>query len=330
MTQSEMASSTDAITIDTSNFFGLETVSRIKNPATIRLSDRSYLPKADDPRSDWVASVAVPAFLAVARAGIQVRDFATIGTGAGLDALAAIEILKANFIIITDIHDDVVKIAENNIKSNTTEGANIALFSGVGDLLDPIKDQDFKIDLIYENLPNIPLNQNDLIDAGQNSSTFIATRAEEIPEFVSRYLITLHHLALRQAHPILRNGGRILSSIGGRIPLDAIKRLGTEAGYDSEILTFTWKQQSEPEEVIRGYAAWEQEGFGPFRFYPVQALSDTFQSVSDVAAGAQSAEIERALQRHELTASAAMDAWKSGTPIGHTVAVLQSIKRSEK
>lgn len=329
MTQREVPLSMNAITIDLSKFFGLEKVSRIKNPARIHLSDRSYLPKAGDPRSDWVASVAVPAFQAVARAGVQVHVFATIGTGAGLDALAAIEILRANFFIITDIHDDVVSTAMNNIKSNITNKSDVTIFSGAGDLLDPIKGEDFKLDLIYENLPNIPLNQGAVIDAGQNSSTFIETRTEEIPEFVGQYLVTRHHLALRQACPILRHGGRILSSIGGRIPLDAIKRLGTEAGYDSDILTFTWKQQSEPDEVMGGYATWEQEGFGPFRFYPVQALSETFQSYSDVAAGLQSTEIERALQRHELTATAAMDAWRAGTSIGHTVAVLQSIKRSE-
>ncbi|UHC17881.1 50S ribosomal protein L11 methyltransferase [Methylobacterium currus] len=320
-------SSTEVISINISKFFNLDTVSRIKDTASIRLSDHSYLPKATDPRSDWVASVAVPAFVAVAQAGITVDDFATIGTGSGLDALAAIEILKASSIIITDIHDDVVAIAKENITSNVINPSTVTIFSAAGDLLDPIENESLKLDLIYENLPNIPLIQGDEIDDGQNSSTFVSSRKEVTPGFVDRFLIKLHYLALKQAHPLLRNGGRVLSSIGGRIPLQVIRQLGVEAGYESDILTFTWKQQSEPEEVIGGYANWEREGFGPFRFYPVQALSETFQSFSDVAAGLQSAEIERVLLPHELTASAALDAWKSGQSIGHTVAVLQSIKR---
>lgn len=109
--------------------------------------------------------------------------------------------------------------------------------------------------------------------------------------------------------------------------MEVIERLGEECGYLSEILTFTWKKQSESEEVIGGYAKWEQEGFGPFRFYPAQILEDTFESIEDVAAGAQARAIEHALSRHEMTAWEALEAMKSGVQVGHTVAVLDSVKR---
>jgi len=105
----------EEVHIDTAAFFGLNDTLRIRRDATLLLSEHSYLPKVDDPRSDWVASVALPAFIALEKSGVEVRDFCTIGTGAGLDALAAIEILDVKNIIITDLHEDVVSLARQNI-----------------------------------------------------------------------------------------------------------------------------------------------------------------------------------------------------------------------
>lgn len=314
------------ISLDTAAFFNLEQISRIRRYATIKLNMRSYRPKVDDPRSDWVASVAAPAFRALAQTGVQAQDFCTIGTGTGLDALAAIEILNAKNIIITDIHDDVVSLARQNIIANTIAGHHLTVYTGVGDLLDPIMGEQIKLDLLYENLPNIPVYDDGVLSDGQTSSTFVAERKEAIPEFVGRYLIALHHLVLKQAYPLLNPGGRVLSSIGGRIPLESILRLGNESGYSSEILTFTWKRQSEPEEVIGGYAKWEQQGLGPFHFYPTQILAETFGSLGDVAAGAQAMEIEKALSQYEMGAREALAALLSRMPVGHTVVVLDSVK----
>lgn len=133
------------ISIDTAAFFSLNNTLRIREQADIRLSDRSYLPKANDPRSDWVASVTVPAFLALAQTGIEVQDFCTIGTGAGLDALAAIEILNARNIIITDLHDDVVSLARENIIQNTKQNHRVTVFAGIGDLLSPLRQHKYRI-----------------------------------------------------------------------------------------------------------------------------------------------------------------------------------------
>ena len=35
------------------------------------------------------------------------------------------------------------------------------------------------------------------------------------------------------------------------------------AGYDGRVLVLSWKEQSEPEAVIGGYADHEQNGLGP-------------------------------------------------------------------
>ncbi|PWB83488.1 MAG: hypothetical protein C3F11_06370 [Methylocystaceae bacterium] len=74
------------IIISPTEFFELSSVNRIRDPLEIGLTNRSYLPKSNDLRSDWVASVATPAFKALAQTGVFAPRFCTIGTGVGLDA----------------------------------------------------------------------------------------------------------------------------------------------------------------------------------------------------------------------------------------------------
>ncbi|NDK37006.1 50S ribosomal protein L11 methyltransferase [Rhodovulum sulfidophilum] len=315
-----------SVNLNTARFFNLSNTTRIREVAKIELSDRSYLPKVGDPRSDWVASVAVPAFQALAQAGVEAPNFCSIGTGAGLDALAAIEILNARNVFVTDLHDDVVTLAHENIVNNVANGSEVTVAAGVGDLLSPIIGKNLDLDLLYENLPNIPMSENENLYDGQTSSTFIKQRGEQIPDFIRRYLVELHYVALRQAFPLLKSGGRALSSIGGRIPLDVIVQIGRNLGYRSQILTFTWKIQSEPAEVIGGYAQWEKQGFGPFRFYPAEVLAETFSAVADVASGARVRQIELSLFSHEMSATSALAAMSAGVSVGHTVAILESLK----
>lgn len=313
------------LVVSPGEFFQLGEIERIRSSIGLRLSDHSYLPKKDDLRADWVASVAVPAFKTLAHMGVFAPRFCTIGTGAGLDALAAVEILRSRTVGFTDLHEDVLAYARENIHSNLLN-EDVELIGGAGDLLTPLAGKLSQIDLIYENLPNIPMaGKEDLAD-GQTSSTFITERSEEIPGFAEKNLVTLHYLALQQAHPLLRVGGRVLSSIGARIPLSEILALSGAAGYNGSILTYTWKVQSEPTEVVGGYAQWEREGLGPFHFYPVSVLHDAFENLSPAAAGAQALTLEKELAPFEVPALEALALVEKGERVGHTVAILDSVK----
>lgn len=324
MSEAKQGSNESLISLNAADFFNLKNTRRIKAQAIINLSNRSYLPKIDDPRSDWVASVAVPAFTALAQEGVEAQDFCSIGTGAGLDALAAIEILKTRNIVITDLHQDVVYSARNNIINNSIVENKLTIHSYAGDLLAPIIGEGFKFDILYENLPNIPIEDSGELFNGQKSSTYIEKRNELMPDFVKRYLIALHYVALQQAYSLLKQGGQTLSSIGGRIPLEIIVRLGEELGYSSDILIYTWKKQSEPEEVVGGYAQWERQGLGPFRFYPAPVLEEVFEP-SDVVSGERVQEIEQTLSGYEMSASEAFFSLSSELVIGHTVTVLRCV-----
>lgn len=216
------------ISVDTKYFFTIDTPRRIRRRLSISLTEHSYLPKADDPRSDWVASVAYPAFLAIQQMDIGLSNidcFATIGTGTGLDALAAIEVFGCREVVVTDMHEDVVNTAARNIAENILDNAPpVSIHALSGDLLMPLRQVPGRFDLIYENLPNIPFHQDGNIQHEQTSSSFIGSRREEVPDFVNSNLLTLHYLAILQAKGCLADGGAILSSIGTRVPLHNLLR----------------------------------------------------------------------------------------------------------
>jgi hypothetical protein len=321
----EIQSGQAQLVVSSTEFFELEDTARIKPSLRLTLSDRSYLPKAGDPRADWVASVAVPAFKALAGRGISAPRFCTVGTGAGLDALAAVEILDARTVGFTDLHEDVLHHARDNIGDNLVAD-DVTLVGGAGDILAPLAGRLDQVDVVYENLPNIPLDRDGDLRDGQTSSTFVPARTEDIPGSVEHNLVTLHYLALRQAWRMLGPGGHVLSSIGGRRPLSETLALADAARYDGEILVYTWKVQSEPDEVVGGYATWERQGRGPFHFYPVDVLRETFAGLSPAAAGAQALEIEKELTPYEFSAVEALSRVRHGEHVAHTVAVLDSVR----
>ncbi|KAJ7822255.1 hypothetical protein B0H14DRAFT_3470865 [Mycena olivaceomarginata] len=227
----ELHSNLTKVDVDFEHFFLIGKPQRIPSQFTIELTEHTYLPKVDNPRRDWVSSVAVPAFLAYHTQN-QVRPFATIGTGAGLDAIVAVDIFNPERIV-------------------ATAGIDVHLIAGTGDLLSPLAGQNGTYDLIYENLPNIPLALDCTIDDGQTSATYVSGRTEDIPFIATANLLALHFLALRQTPS--SPTGAVLSSIGGRVSTDILLKMAAEAGYCASILTYTWKIQSEPGEIIGGY-----------------------------------------------------------------------------
>ena len=51
--------------------------------------------------------------------------------------------------------------------------------------------------------------------------------------------------------------------MGGRVPLETMLKMADVAGYVGRILGLSWKEQSEPESVIGGYAEHQKNGLGP-------------------------------------------------------------------
>ena len=314
-----------SIIVDVNKYLALNDATKhIKDYLSIEVADHAYLPKTEDIKSDWVAYIAAPAFKLIReKLGHDVDSFVSIGTGSGIDVLTGIELLGAKRVGFTDLQRSVVAAAAQNVRNNLKSN-NIEFEFGDGDLLQPLKNGKRNYDVIYENLPNVPLANNTKIEDKRNSGHYLEKRIEPIPEFVHEQMLDLHYLALKQAHDYLAQNGAVYSTLGGRVPLSAFIKLGELAGLHSEIFTYSWKVQAEPEDVISGYAAQEKAGLGPFRFYRADDLQKAFANVSVKDSGSRAFEIEELLDSVKLSATAAYEAFKKGEVIGHTVAVLKS------
>jgi methylase of polypeptide subunit release factors len=313
------------IDVPTEAYLDLRQPERIKPHLSLALSSHSYLPRIDDRQGDWVAHVAAPAFKLYRRqrGNALIGSFCSIGTGSGLDVLSAIEILGAQRVGLTDVHEDVVATAADNVARNHLASHPLVIEAGYGDLLEPLRHYHARYDVIYENLPNVPLISAAEIAADQKSSTYLAPRREKLPELVRQQMLDLHYLALWQAKNFLLPGGAVLSTLGGRVPLSVFLVLGKLAGYTPSFLSYTWKVQTD-QEVIRDYARKQEEGFGPFYFYRVETLQKTFAAIDPGDTGKNALAIEQSLRPERLDAAQAYTALRSGERIGHTAAVLQS------
>lgn len=315
-----------SILVDVKKYLALEEAPKhVQDYLSVAVTDHAYLPKTEDITSDWVAYIAAPAFKLI-RENLRhdVEAFASIGTGSGIDVLTGIELLGAKRVGFTDLQKSVVDAAAENIKKNLKNADSIELEFGAGDLLQPLENGKRRYDVIYENLPNVPLTDNTKIEDKRNSGHYLEKRVEVIPEFVHEQMLDLHYLALKQARDYLADKGAVYSTLGGRVPLSAFIKLGELAGLSSEIFTYSWKVQAEPEEVISGYAAQEKAGLGPFRFYRASDLQKAFADISVKESGKNAFEIEKSLESSKLTAKEAYEAFLKGEVIGHTVAVLKS------
>jgi hypothetical protein len=97
------------------------------------------------------------------------------------------------------------------------------------------------------------------------SSTYIGDRrADHVPAHVSAALLDLHYICLRQADAfgIIKPSGAVLSSMGGRVPLQSMLDMAEAAGYTGRVISLSWKVQSEPETVIGEYAEEQRRGLG--------------------------------------------------------------------
>lgn len=315
-----------SILVDVKKYLALEEAPKqVQDYLSVGVTDHAYLPKTEDITSDWVAYIAAPAFKLI-RENLRhdVEAFASIGTGSGIDVLTGIELLGAKRVGFTDLLESVVDAAAENIKKNLKDADSVELEFGAGDLLQPLQNGKRRYDVIYENLPNVPLTDNTKIEDKRNSGHYLEKRVEVIPEFVHEQMLDLHYLALKQARDYLADKGAVYSTLGGRVPLSAFIKLGELAGLSSEIFTYSWKVQAEPEDVISGYAAQEKAGLGPFRFYRASDLQKAFADISVKESGKNAFEIEKSLESSKLTAKEAYEAFQKGEVIGHTVAVLKS------
>ncbi|RAL13052.1 uncharacterized protein BO97DRAFT_433804 [Aspergillus homomorphus CBS 101889] len=301
------------LSIDFETFFGVEP--RHVSPSfRICLSDLSYQPKIDRPIAAWAPTTA--------------PFIATIGTGSGTEAVAALEVFfpALSSITMTDLSPKVVSSAKSNLipavhdAGKVVQAVAMEATALTGDCLEPLQGQQ-PWDLIYVNLPNIPLPEGAILLEEQMSSTYFSSAQlpYRVPPLVSSALLDLHYTCLIQARILSLHtpDGVVLSSMGGRVPIATMLALADTAGYSGRILSMAWKVQSEPNSVIEGYATQQRRGLGPFYFYRTTALQRIFHGRTPAGAAPRALQIEQELLSERIDAE----------EIGHPAVVMASVRK---
>lgn len=109
-------------------------------------------------------------------------------------------------------------------------------------------------------MPNIPDGEE--ISSGYkqaslyNPSLLVAASNKRVRD----YLLESHYSLLKESKYALNPGGSVICSIGGRVPNSLLKEMVEGLGYKYEELVTGLKRQTEPWEVLPGYAKAEING----------------------------------------------------------------------
>jgi methylase of polypeptide subunit release factors len=245
-------------------------------------------------------------------AGIRPQTFAAIGTGSGVDAIgASLFFPSLRRLIVTDVEDRIVWLAAENVRMNVSDELTVEGF--VGDVCLPLAKAGSIVDVIYTNLPNIPITHaaEGIIDHG----TFYHPADDNVDDGVlEQYLLGLQYRFLLSAKRVLSERGFVIMMIGGRVPYEMFDRLASAAGYRFEEVLCCLKVQTEAKNVASGYAAAERKGV-EFDFYK-------FDQASAALSGAQQLdgrELKQTIQTWRMSAGEAAEYLNSGKQIGHTL-----------
>ena len=173
---------------------------------------------------------------------------------------------------------------------------------------------------------NIPVSVDIDLLSSQNTSSFYSLVDVGAPSSVQNNLLELHFAFLTQARSLLRQDGRVLCSIGCRRPLHAILDMVRLAGYTSNVLIYTWKMQSEAEDVIEGYARQQRQSPNTqFWFYSAETLEIFFDNLPPFMNTGEAIEIENKLLPYAIDAEEALTMLKKGIAIGHVTTVIEAM-----
>ena len=227
---------------------------RVRRPVRLRLTDDSY-PLEPTPEEAWLP-VAFRAFAALRRR-MEVTDLLIVGTGNGLDALGAVEILDLRTLAVTDLHEAAVEVARENVLAHLEDPGVLRPAFHAGDLLDCVPPGE-RFSLVYENLPNLPADPAADLRRGTLGGRFFDAGDDDVPAPFGAYRLALHHRCLRDARPRLHDGGGVLTAIGGRMP---------------HAVAFDVKLQVEPDLVVPPYRDAEAEHGLPLTYYAPEAIA---------------------------------------------------------
>ncbi len=254
-------------------------------------------------------------------------NFATIGTGSGLDMIGAYEIFSPPHFVVTDLNEGALKVARENLDNNIHVKDYYYMEKShflQGSLASPLIEKGIKVDVLYANLPNIPADQVET-DQSIASATYIDRKTiEGCPKKYDDYLLATQYHFLKQAQLCLEPHGSVVIALGGRVPYELVKELFAETGFEMKDLYGRLKVQTQPEDVIKGYAEMEQKNDVDFIFYDMGKKEIDVSTLGfDKNIGLE--DYQKAFSKNAISAQEAYRRHLEGHKIAHAVWILRGV-----
>jgi hypothetical protein len=305
--------------VDATDYLSFCPVRRVARPVRLELTEHSYpveLPVA----GSWL-ELAFRAFSRLA-ARMSVRELLIVGTGNGLDALGALEIFDLRSLVATDLFEESLAVSRRNVLAHLDVADGIDLDFRAGDLLTCVPPER-RFCLVYENLPNVRAAPAMDVRLGTVGGRFFDASGLSVPERFETYQLALHYECLQQARERVRDGGAVLTALGGRMPLDIAFDLHCSCGLAPELVVFDVKLQTEAELVVPGYARVEADAGVEFAYYApdvVEVVRDARRS--GLEGEALAVAVEGTLLARRMSASEALACCRRGEPVAHSVLMI--------
>jgi len=307
-------------------------------PPVLPSEDQNYF------RNDW-AALAFRAFLGLpSHFKKKVNSFCTVGTGIGLDVLAAVEAFSPRKIYMTDLNARIAFLAKRNVLINLRkptlldhrkDGADIVPI-GCNLFRDTAAFENTKFDLIYENLPVLPdCNLGKATEPYLSASFVSMDNYSGVPDLYLRNLLFSHYEFLSQARNYLTLGGAVLCNIGARVSKSVILQMFDQLDYDTRIIVYDVKRQTEAASNLPAYHKWSCEKGVDFSFYAYDILEEFsnlsgYDKLTGMAPFCGDGSVEKILGDRRLSLVDAFDRQqRRNMPVAHEVLTILGIPRKQ-
>ena len=283
-----------------------------------------------NPKDDWLY-LCLLSFKKISVENQLIRSIALIGSGNGIDAIAALKLFpNLNKLYVTDVLPEVLPHIQRNIEDNFPEEARkVEIVYLIGRDAEPIPEE---VDFIYANLPLITVDLEELQTEFSTTTLTDARRYAHLSYGVSdnlkKYSLLSQLGFLLSAKDKLSPTGFLVTLIGGRIPTSVIDECFARAGFKDQRTCIAFMSQSDPQ-FLKQYAIHEKVHGISFSFYDYGKAATLLKlatgvSVPDVLNGCEEMEVRNILKDAEITAVQAYDFYNKGKDVGHLAYVFEA------
>ncbi len=265
--------------------------------------------------------------------GRKIENIGIVGICSGVEGIAVLEIFQPELkkLIITDIDNGILDGTVFNI-GNVAKTLNVEVVPLKGSFCEPILEKNIMVDFVHANIPNLPSTGEEDLTKGAEKGTFLPESLYEgydPPRDLVGWALGAQFAYLESAKKVVPKGGSVITELGGRVPWAVVERLFGICGLELREVITGFKEQTEALIDFIGYHRMEELYGVEFEFYLFKEGQEVLEKkgLANPTYKISGKELKELLEPFKVSAGQALELYKQGKSIGHTVHIFRGIKR---